>query len=194
VNLPAGRCIKMIIIDHTIVSDEVMKLRFACNIHACHGACCVEGDAGAPLESDEVATLADYLPAIEPFMTPEGVSHIRKNGVFDYDPEGQLVTPLIHDKECAFVFFEGENARCAIEKAYLENKIPFRKPLSCHLYPIRISRANGYDLLNYHAWYICSCALTNGKKKDIRLCRFVKEALIRKYGEKWYRKLTSGRN
>jgi hypothetical protein len=155
------------------------------------GACCVEGDAGASLEGEEISFLEDYIDTIKTFMTPSGIREVEITGVFDYDAEGKFVTPLVNGNECCYVYFEDKIARCAIEKAYQDAMIPFPKPLSCHLYPIRISQVGKRDTLNYHKWHICDKALTNGMKLKTPLYYFLKDALIRKYGKSWYNKLVS---
>lgn len=179
----------MIVIDDIFVSDDMAQLRFACDLGCCHGACCVEGDAGAPLEPDEISLLEDYIREVIPFMTEKGIRVIEEHGVFDYDANGAFVTPLVHGKECVFVYFEGQTARCSIEKAFDEKRIPFRKPVSCHLYPVRITNYKMYEAVNYHRWSICDKALSRGKAEGISLYQFLKEALIRKYGEAWYDEL-----
>jgi hypothetical protein len=179
----------MIIIDKTLVSDDLKEVMFACDLGKCKGACCVEGDAGAPLGEMEISLLEDHMDDIIPFMVPEGIVEVKKNGVFDYDPDGNFVTPLIHGKECVFVYFEDHIARCAIEKAYQEKKIPFAKPISCHLYPVRITRSDIHDAVNYHKWHICKDALARGNKEKMPLYQFLGGALIRKYGRSWYNKL-----
>lgn len=179
----------MIVIEDTLVSDDIARVRFACNLKKCKGACCVEGDAGAPLEIEEISLLEDYIDFIKPYMVSKGIREVEKNGIFDYDETGAMVTPLVNDKECVFVYFENEIARCAIEKAHEDGKIPFPKPISCHLYPVRIIENKNFEGVNYHKWYICSHALTNGKRNNIFLYRFLKDSLIRKYGEKWYKDL-----
>jgi hypothetical protein len=149
----------------------------------------VEGDAGAPLEMDEISLLEDYIENVKSFMSEEGIRTIEEQGVFDYDAQGAFVTPLIHGKECVFVYFENQIARCSIEKAFEEKRVPFRKPLSCHLYPVRITKYKMYEAVNYHRWHICEKALIRGKTEGVYLYQFLKEALIRKYGEAWYREL-----
>jgi hypothetical protein len=149
----------------------------------------VEGDAGAPLEMDEISLLEDHIEEVKSFMTEEGIRIIEEHGVFDYDAQGGFVTPLVHGKECAFAYFEDQTARCSIEKAYDEKGISFRKPVSCHLYPVRITKYKMYEAVNYHRWNICEKALTLGKVEGIYLWQFLKEALIRKYGEAWYNEL-----
>ena len=179
----------MIVIDDTLISDEIARLLFACDLGCCHGACCVEGDAGAPLEMDEISLLEDYIENVKPFMTEKGIRVIEEQGIFDYDEKGAFVTPLVRGKECAFVYFENQMARCSIEKAFEEKRIPFRKPVSCNLYPVRITHYKTYDAVNYHRWHICEKALVKGKVEGVYLYQFLKEALIRKYGEVWYREL-----
>jgi hypothetical protein len=179
----------MIVVDNVIVSEDVAFVEFACDLKACHGDCCVEGDEGAPLEEDEIGIIEDYLDEIKPFMTGEGLTVVEKNGVFDYGIGGEYVTPLVNDRECAFVYFEDGISYCAIEKAYLEGKTDFRKPVSCHLYPIRITKYKDYDAVNYHKWPVCDAALILGRKKGEPLYKTLKEPLIRKYGTAWYYQL-----
>ena len=138
----------MIALDNTLISDEIKTTFFSCDLKECKGACCIEGDAGAPLEEEEISLLEDYLDVLKPFMTLSGREEVETMGVFDYDADGKFVTPLVNGKECAYLFFDQEIARCAIESAYRGKKIPFPKPLSCHLYPIRIKTTQFNDLLN----------------------------------------------
>lgn len=183
----------MIAIDNTLNSDDLHKICFVCDLTKCKGACCVEGDAGAPLEEHEISELEDALDYIIPFMRPDGVKAVEQTGVFDFDSFGHYVTPLINDAECAFVIFsEDGTAACAIEKAWEAGKSTFRKPVSCHLYPIRISKYKDFDAVNYHEWHICRPALEHGKKLNVPVYVFLKDSLIRKYGEKWYENLRVG--
>lgn len=179
----------MKIVDHCLVSDELGTVQFACDLSQCHGACCVEGDAGAPLAENEISVLEDCLDEVLPYMTEKGREEVLRNGVFDYDAAGNFVTPLVEGRECAFVFFEGETALCAIEKAWLDGRIRWQKPVSCHLYPVRIQKLNNADGINYHKWHICKPALKRGRNEGIPLYRFLKEPLIRAYGEQWYEEL-----
>lgn len=179
----------MIIVDHTIVSDDLYLVRFACHLPRCLGSCCVGGDAGAPLEEGEISVMEDYLEDIIPHMTEGGIRTVREGGVFDYDVHGHFVTPLINDGECAFTNFENGIAYCAIERAHERGVIPFKKPVSCHLYPVRVSKYNEFDAVNYHKWNICKPALKKGKKEGLPLYRFLKKALIRKFGMEWYQRL-----
>jgi len=180
----------MIIHDHTIISDDLKDVYFCCDLAKCKGACCVEGDAGAPLEEEEISLLEDHIEDIRPYMCQEGIEEIENIGVFDYDADGHFVTPLVQGRECIYVYYENGIARCAIELAYSEKKIPFQKPLSCHLYPIRIKKTGENDALNYHRWPICKDALEKGMKLKIPLYQFAGDSLIRKYGRTWYNKLT----
>lgn len=179
----------MIVIDNVIVSDDIASVKFNCDLKACHGNCCVDGDEGAPLDEDEIGIIEDYLDRIEKYMTNDGVEQVRKNGVFDYGIDGEYVTPLVNDRECAFVFWENGISFCAIEKAYLNKEIDFRKPVSCHLYPIRVKRYDSFDAVNYHRWPICDPALKRGKEMGEPLYVTLKEPLIRKFGSDFYKKL-----
>lgn len=179
----------MMNVNNILVSDDIKDVCFVCDLSKCKGTCCVEGDAGAPLEEEEISLLEDYLEEIYPYMLPGGIEVVKNTGVFDYDMFGHFVTPLVNDRECAFVYFEEGIARCAIEKAYQEGKIPFAKPVSCHLYPIRISGTKDFEAVNYHEWKICDPALENGYKNKVPLYIFLKDSLIRKYGKQWYHQL-----
>jgi hypothetical protein len=180
----------MIVIDNTIISDELKNVFFSCDLLRCKGECCVEGDAGAPLEEEEISVLEDYIDDIKPFMNEQGRKTVEETGVFEYDIDGEMVTPLVNNRECAFVVFENGMAMCAIEKAWMSGKIGFRKPVSCHLYPVRVSKLKNHIAVNYHKWDICNVALLKGKKENMPLYKYLEEPLIRKFGEAWYRKLT----
>jgi len=179
----------MILIGNTSVSDDLYLVRFCCNPGRCLGACCVAGDAGAPLEEEEISLLEDELEQIRPYMTEMGIKTVEEHGVFDYDIHANFVTPLINDGECAFACFKNGIAYCAIEKAFFDGKTRFRKPVSCHLYPVRITRYASFDAVNYQKWNICKPALKLGNKEGLPLYKFLKEALIRKYGSEWYNEL-----
>ncbi len=179
----------MISIGKTIVSEELIKKHFSCDLKACYGECCIQGDSGAPLEEDEIGIIEDSLDEILPYMTPAGKEAVQLKGVFDYDEDGEFVTTLVEGQECAFVYFENDIALCAIEKAYREGKIQYFKPISCHLYPIRITKYSDFEAINYHQWNICDLALIKGEKENIPIYKYLKEPLIRKYGKKWYQQL-----
>jgi len=177
----------MIIIDNVIVTDEFINARFCCQLARCKGECCIAGDAGAPLEPEEVGIIEENIEEIKPYMRPEGIEAIEQNDVYDYDDEGNMVTQLVNNEECAFVYFhENGTALCAIEKAYYEGKIDFWKPISCHLYPIRLTEKDGFIHVNYHEWSVCVPAKRLGEKEGIQLYKFLKQPMIRRFGENWY--------
>ena len=180
----------MIILDNVVVTDEFLNAQFCCCLPKCKGWCCVAGDAGAPLEASEIEQIEDNLEAIKPYMRPEGIKVIDENDVYDYDETGELVTPLVNGAECAFVYFhKNGTALCAIEKAYLEGKCDFWKPISCHLYPIRLVEKDGFTHILYHEWSVCVPAKRKGEKEGIPLWKFLKGPLVRKFGEEWYNRL-----
>ena len=180
----------MIIIDNVIVTDEFLNARFCCQLARCKGECCVAGDAGAPLEPEEVGVIEENIEEIKPYMRPEGIEAVEQNDVYDYDDEGNMVTQLVNNEECAFVYFhENGTALCAIEKAYNEGKIDFWKPISCHLYPIRLVEKDGFIYINYHEWSVCVPAKRHGEKEGIALYKFLRQPLIRRFGEDWYNRL-----
>lgn len=180
----------MIQIDKTIVSDDLLDKKFVCALDKCKGACCVAGDSGAPLDYSETAVLEDIYPILKPYLTDEGIQSVEKFGTWIIDSEGDFVTPLVNGtKQCAYSFFENGIAKCAIEKAHLDGKIDFKKPVSCHLYPVRITKYAAYDAVNYDKWDVCSPACKNGEHLGVPVYRFVKDALIRKYGLEWYKQL-----
>ncbi len=175
---------------NVLVSDDVVEKKFVCDLVKCKGACCVQGESGAPLEPDELEILDRIYDDVKPYLTTQGKRAIRKYGKYHVDSDGDYVTPLVNgDRECAYTVFNNGVALCGIEKAFLEGKTDFRKPVSCHLYPIRVEKLKSGDALNYHKWEICKPACANGKKLGVRVYEFLKAPLIRKYGEKWYREL-----
>lgn len=177
----------MIQIDDKIISTEILTTRFCCDLARCKGICCVEGNAGAPLEADEVDILEEEYEAYRPYMKPAGVAAIEKQGFMVIDEDGDYTTPLINDAECAYSFEEDGITYCAIERAYNEGKCSFIKPISCHLYPIRlVTFGNGSIGLNYHRWSVCHDALTLGKEKGIPLFRMLKAPLIRRFGAEFF--------
>ena len=179
----------MIEIDDKIVSADLLREYFACDLAACKGICCVEGNAGAPLEMDEVDTLEEEYPNYKPYMTPEGIRAVEAQGFMVVDEDGDYTTPLVDDAECAYAYTEEGITFCAIEKAFREGKTTFRKPISCHLYPIRIGDYGPYKAVNYHRWDVCRAAVELGRKKGVPVYRFLREPLIRKFGEDWYHEL-----
>ncbi|HAP01051.1 MAG TPA: DUF3109 domain-containing protein [Bacteroidetes bacterium] len=180
----------MILIDNTIVSDDLIEKEFVCNLQKCKGECCVAGESGAPLNPNETQILEEIFSKVKPYMEQDGISVIEKLGKWLVDSDGDFVTPLINGKgRCAYVYFENEVAKCAIEKAYKEGKTDFQKPISCHLYPVRIKSYKNYDAVNYERWKICSPACSHGKQLGVPVYQFVKNALIRKYGQDWFTQL-----
>lgn len=179
----------MIQIGDKIISRELFENHFICDLAACFGNCCVFGDSGAPLESDEADKLASTMDSLTPLLRPEARRAIEKQGAWLIDGDGDKVTPLIGQEECAYVIFENGIARCAIEKAYEEGEIPYRKPLSCHLYPIRVTKLGKGVALNYHRWGICEPARILGKKESLPVFRFLKDPIQRAYGEEFYQEL-----
>ena len=181
----------LISIDNTLVSDEIISEEFVCNISKCKGECCVAGEAGAPLEKNEVTFLEKNYSKIKPFLSQKGIKSIESQGVFVKGLDGDLETPLVEDKECAYtVFSDSGVASCGIEKAYQQGVINFQKPISCHLYPVRVQNYESMTAVNYHSWSICSDACSLGESLKVPVYVFVKTALIRKFGEKWYSELT----
>ena len=181
----------MIQIDKTIVSFDVLEKKFECDLSKCKGACCVLGDSGAPLEENEAEILDSIYNKVKPYLRPEGIASIEKQGSWVIDNDGDMVTPLIDGKECAYVVFENEIAFCGIERAWFDKKIKFRKPVSCHLYPVRVKKFDKFEAVNYHEWNICSDALTLGNKNSQSLFVFLKDSLIRRFGIEWYNELTA---
>ena len=178
----------MIVIDDKIISDELLENEFTCNLNACKGACCVEGDTGAPLEDAEAEILKRNMGKIKPFMTDEGWAAIEAHGVAVMIA-GELKTPLMEDKACAFTVYENGTAHCGIERAHNAGAIDFLKPLSCHLYPVRIKRYADFEAVNYSRWNICNPACSLGKYLQMPVYKFVKTALVRKYGVEFYERL-----
>ncbi len=183
----------MLFIQDILVSDEVVSQEFLCNLNACKGACCWEGDYGAPLEEMELPVLDSILPLVKPFLSQEGIAAIEKQGAYTYFDDAQgFGTPLVNGGPCAYMSRDEQGiAQCGIERAYKAGAIDFQKPISCHLYPIRVVPKTELQLemLNYERWSICSAACAHGKKHKMPLYQFVKAALIRKYGEAFYESL-----
>lgn len=179
----------MIQIEDKIVSQEIFDQQFVCDLNACKGACCVEGDSGAPLLKNEAKELEKSYSIIKKYLSADGKEAIKKQGFSVIDSDNDLTTPLVNNRECAYVFNDSGIIKCAIEKAYLEDEISFKKPISCHLYPIRITEYNEFDAVNYESNKICSPACKLGGLLKVSVFRFLKEPLIRKYGESFYTEL-----
>lgn len=177
-------------IGNTLVSEELISKNFVCNLTSCKGACCVEGEAGAPLEFKEREMLEADFEAIKPFLSPKGLAAIEEQGKFIKGKDGELETPLVNNKECAYVVFNNNGiTQCGIENAFRAKKINWKKPISCHLYPVRVKEYSEFKAVNYHRWHICESACSLGDNLRIPIYQFVKEALIRKFGKEWYAEL-----
>ena len=188
----------MIAIDKTLISEDVIEKKFVCDLNACKGACCVAGDSGAPLEKEELDVLDSVFEKVKPFMVKKGIKAVEKFGTWEKDSDGDYTTTLVSEgAECAFVYFEEVKssdkpikiAKCAIEKAHAEGLIDWQKPISCHLYPIRITKHKTFDAVNYSKWDICKPACACGEKLQVPIYKFLKAPLIRKYGSAWYKEL-----
>ena len=181
----------MIQVANTIISEDVIERNFVCNLNACKGACCVEGDAGAPIEEKELMTMKHVYSEVAPYLSEEGRKAIEEQGVYVKGEDGEWETPLIKGGECAYVVRNEKGwALCAIEQAYNDKKIEWKKPISCHLYPIRLQEYSSFTAVNYHRWQpICDDACSLGRDLKLPIYKFVKEALIRKFGEQWYKEL-----
>ncbi|GAB2534518.1 DUF3109 family protein [Rufibacter soli] len=180
----------MIVLQNTVLSDDLKDKFFVCNLEKCKGACCVEGDLGAPLDQDELPVLAEVYEHVKPYMSVEGVKAIEAQGLYVEEFNGDFSTPTIGNRECAYAIYdENLTLKCAIEQAYLEGKISWKKPISCHLYPIRITKYDGFEALNYDRWEICNAACAFGVELGVPVYKFLREPLVRKYGEEWFQEL-----
>jgi hypothetical protein len=177
----------MIEIGKTLVSDDLVEKQFVCDLNACKGACCVHGESGAPLEDDEAEILEQIYPIVEPYLNEKGKKAIKKQGKWVIDSDGDKTTPLVGpEKECAYTIFENGMALCGIEKAHRDGKIEWAKPVSCHLYPVRVTEHKKFTAVNYEKWDICKPACACGEKLQVPVYKFVKTALVRKFGKEWY--------
>lgn len=180
----------LIEVDDKIISKEIFDRKFMCDLAKCKGACCVEGDDGAPLEFEEIKIIEELLPKIKPYMTKEGIEKVEKDGVYYNDWTGVPVTSLVVGGACAFVAFDPDGtAKCAIEKAYRNGDIDWKKPISCELFPIRVKKLNEYTALNYEEIDICSPGCALGESLNLPVYKFLKEPLIRAFGEEFYKTL-----
>jgi len=181
------------VIEHrgTLISEELFEKRFVCDLSACKGACCEQGDSGAPITPKEAAGIAKHYDAISPYMTARGRKGVEDQGHSVVDMDGELVTPLVQEyAECVYARKDGTGTwKCAIELAYRKQESPVHKPLSCHLYPIRVKKLKFHDALNYDEWPICKPACVCGSKLDVVVFRFLKDPLVRAYGAEWYDEL-----
>jgi hypothetical protein len=180
----------MIQVGQVLVSDDIKEREFVCNLEKCKGACCVEGDFGAPLEDDELPILREIYERVKPYLSEAGIRAVERQGTYVLDDDGDFSTPTIGGRECAYSVYDEKGVlKCGIEQAYLEGKISWKKPISCHLYPIRVTKKKNFEALNYHKWSICSPACALGKELQVPLYKFLRDALVRKYGQAWYDEL-----
>ncbi len=180
----------MKIIGNKVVSTDIEEEHFVCDLIKCKGACCIEGDLGAPLDENELDHVQSVIEIVKPYLDDSAKEVLEKEGGYVLDEEGDYSTTTIGGRECVFAFKDDQNIlKCSIEQAWKEGKTQFRKPISCHLYPIRIKDLGDYEAINYDRWHICSPACDQGKQLKIPLYKFLKDALIRKYGNKWYEEL-----
>ena len=171
----------------TIISEDIIEKDFLCNLSACKGICCIDGEAGAPLERSEIDKLKEVYPIVKPYLREEGIRAIEMQGTHIETRDGELETPLIDGADCAYVIFDEKGtAMCGIEEAYNQGEIDWKKPVSCHLYPVRVQEYTEFAAVNYHHWEICDDACSLGKELQVPVYKFVKEALVRKFGEDWY--------
>jgi hypothetical protein len=182
----------MILIGNTVLSDDIKEKDFVCNIEKCKGACCVEGDLGAPLTDEELPIMEEIYEKVKPYLSDAGIKAIEAQGVYIKDWEDDYSTTTVDEKECAYAIYdENKTLKCGIEQAHNDGVIDFKKPISCHLYPVRITKYDHYEALNYDRWEICDPACDLGEKLGVPIYKFVKDALIRKYGEDWYKELVN---
>lgn len=180
----------MIQIKDTLVSLDLIERYFECDTDACLGACCIEGDAGAPLTPDEARRIAEALPTVEDDLLPQAREAIRENGASYIDPDGDLVTQIVNGRDCVYTCYApGGKCLCLLEKAFREGRIPDVKPISCRLYPVRIKEYEGFTAVNFHKWKICKAAETLGRKKGVRAYQFLKGPLEARFGQEWYDEL-----
>lgn len=180
----------MIQIDDVVISLDVLRDKFICDLGVCKGACCIEGDAGAPVERDEVSKLQEVLPIVWDDLSDSAKAVIDQQGVVYTDEDGDIVTSIVNGKDCVFTCYDASGlCSCAIEKAHREGKTDFYKPISCHLYPIRVGNYGSYKSVGYHRWEICKAAVLLGEKENLPIYKFLKTPLIRKFGQAWYEQL-----
>ena len=180
----------MLQIQNTLISLDFIEDFFLCDLKECLGECCIEGDAGAPISEKELEILKNILPIVWDDLTPAAKQIIDEQGVAYIDEDGDLVTSIVNGKDCVFTTYDKNGmCLCALEKAYREGKSDFYKPISCHLYPARLTEYSEFTAINYHRWKICKCAEILGKKENVRVYQFLKEPLIRRFGKDWYDEL-----
>lgn len=177
----------MIEIKDTVVTLDLFREQFCCDLGACKGACCIEGDAGAPVKLEEVTQLEEAAEIVWDELSPKAQEVIKAQGVVYTDQDGDIVTSIVDNKDCVFTCYDDKGCcYCAIDKAFREGRCKFQKPISCHLYPIRLSRMGSYTAVNYHRWDVCKAATLLGKKLNMPVYKFLKEPLIKAFGQEWW--------
>lgn len=180
----------MLEIQNTLVSLDLIERYFCCDIDTCLGSCCIEGDAGAPITPEERDRIQAILPEIYDELLPTAKQRIDEAGISYIDEEGDLVTQIVDGRDCVFTCYDkGGKCLCAIERAYRKGLISFRKPISCYLYPVRLTEYSKFTAVNFHRWKICKCAEVLGRRLDLRAYKFLKEPLIERFGKDWYDEL-----
>ena len=179
----------MIQINDTVVSEIILEKKFVCNLDKCMGACCIEGDAGAPLEHNELEELENVFPFVKEYLSEKNIAALEED-LYTVDTDGEFVTQLVDGKECAFVFFDEKGiTKCSIEQAHLDGKTDFKKPISCHLFPVRLTTYKNFTAVNYSHWDICDDACSFGEQLGVQTYQFLKEPLIRRFGQEWFEEL-----
>lgn len=182
----------MIEIEDKIISDDLFEKKFVCDLQKCKGVCCVEGDSGAPLTKKEILEIDKNISKIKTEMSPTGLSILEKKDFYYVDSDGDQVTSLINDKECVFVVYDQNKiAKCSIESAFRKNKINFNKPISCHLYPIRVKKYKNFQAINVDSWHICQPACKCGTELNVPVFKFLKNAIVRSWGLIFFQQLDS---
>ncbi|MDP3928745.1 MAG: DUF3109 family protein [Bacteroidota bacterium] len=180
----------MIILRNTLISEDIFEQEFICNLSACKGACCVEGDAGAPVSNKEKIEIEANFELIKPYLSEASLQDIATKGGFEKDEDDEWNTTCLPSGECNFVKRDSSGLlSCGIEQSFLAGQSTIRKPISCYLYPIRMVKVGDYEALNYHKWDICSAACALGKHEKVKVYQFLKEPLIAKFGADWYQEL-----
>ena len=182
--------LRILQVGNVLVSPDIITEKFCCDLDACKGECCIEGDAGAPVTLDEIMEIEDALDVVWDDLSASAQAIIDKQGVAYTDIEGDLVTSIVNGKDCVFTCYDEKGCcYCAIERAYRQGRVPFYKPVSCHLYPIRVGEYGPYRALNYDRWDVCKMAVLKGQKENLPIYKFLREPLIRRFGEDWYAEL-----
>ncbi len=180
----------MFVVDHILVSDDLVGEHFSCNLGACLGACCVHGDSGAPLEPEELSAIEAAVPSARKYLRPEALEVIDNSGPWEETSKGGLATSCLNGRECVFVTYAGPVAKCALQKAYMAGRSSFKKPISCELFPVRAEHYGTYEVLNYERVSLCDSGRAKGQRQGMPLAEYLKDPLVRKYGEEWYERFT----